>query len=113
MSCVGEPAPTASERGAAEDREADDQRAPAPVAVAERTGGQEQRGEREPVGVDDPLLLGLARAQVRRDRGQRVGQHRHRRHDHQHREAHHREHEVAPGRDESGAAAGSTGRGRG
>ena len=112
ISWVGEPAPDRNERRAAEDGEADDQRAAPAVAVAEGAGRQQQRGQREPVGVDDPLLLGLARAEARRDRGERVGQHRHRRHHHQDRQAHDREDEVAPGRGEVRAGAG-IGRARG
>ena len=84
------------ERGrAAEEHEPDDQRAPPAVAVAERAGGQEQRGEGERVRVDDPLLLRLARAEVLGDRGQAVGEHRHSGHDHHQREAHDREDQVA------------------
>ena len=82
---VGERAPAPA--AAAEDADADDQRAPAAVAVAERAGRQQQRGERQRVGVDDPLLLGLARPEVRRQVGQGVRQHGDGRHDHHDREA--------------------------
>ena len=42
---------------AAEHDEADDEDPLAPVAVAEAAGGEEQAGEHEQVGVDDPLQL--------------------------------------------------------
>ena len=48
----------------AEHHEADEQRLLAPEAVAERAGGEQQPGEHEGVGVDDPLQAGGAGAEV-------------------------------------------------
>ena len=42
-----------------------------PDAVGDRAGGQQQRRERERVGVDDPLQVGEARLEVALDVGQR------------------------------------------
>ena len=44
-------------RGGAEHDQPDDQRPLAAVLVAEPAGGEEQAGEHEQVGVDDPLQL--------------------------------------------------------
>ena len=44
--------------------QSDDERTAAPVAVAERAGREEQRGQGERVGVDDPLLLRLAGVEI-------------------------------------------------
>ena len=51
--------------------QADDEDAPAADAVGERAGGQQQRGERQRVGVDHPLQVGEVRVQVALDRRQR------------------------------------------
>ena len=80
-------APTAS----AEDGGAGDERAAAPEAVAERAGGEQQRGEGEGVGVDDPLLRRLAGVEVGGDARQGVGEHRDAGDDHHQRQAHHGE----------------------
>ena len=72
-----------------EQRESEGQHRLAADAVADRAGGQEQRRERQRVGVDDPLQLRLRGADVPRDRRQRNvqagdgGDHHHQR------EAHH------------------------
>ena len=81
-----------AERGrAAEQHQPDDQGEPASVPVAERPGREQQRGERQRVGVDDPLLLGLARAEALGQVGHAVGEHRHAGDDHHERQAHHRQ----------------------
>ena len=59
-------------RGGPEHGEPAEQHAPAPEAIAERAGQQQQPGEHERVGVDDPLQLadvgarGRARASAAR-----------------------------------------------
>ena len=58
-------------RGDAEHREPGEQRAPAPVAIAERAGQQQQPGEHERVGVDHPLQLADVRVEVAHQRRQR------------------------------------------
>ena len=58
-------------RGGAEHRQPGEQRAPAPVAVAERAGQQQQPGEHERVRVDDPLQLADVRVEVAHERRQR------------------------------------------
>ena len=50
----------AEERGEGEDPEADREDAPAPEPVAERAGGEQEGGEGQRVGVDDPLQAGEA-----------------------------------------------------
>ena len=82
--------PTAA-GGRAEDRGAGDERAAAPEPVAERAGGEEERGEGQGVGVDDPLLRRLAGVEVGGDARQGVGEHRHAGDDHHEGEAHHGE----------------------
>ena len=62
-----------SSRADGEDDEADLQRALAAEAVAERAGGEEQAGEDERVGVDDPLQLGVRGAETARSRRCSVG----------------------------------------
>ena len=59
---AGDPA---EERGEGEDPEADREDAAAPEPVAERAGGQQEGGEHQRVGVDDPLQAGEAGARVR------------------------------------------------
>ena len=81
----------------AEDHQADDQRAATTEAVSERAGGQQERRERERVGIDDPLLLRLAGVETGREVGEAVGEHRDAGDDHHQREAHHREDRVAVG----------------
>ena len=54
---LGDPA---EERGEGEDPEADREDAPAPEPVAERAGGEQEGGEGQRVGVDDPLQAGEA-----------------------------------------------------
>ncbi len=58
-------------RAGREDGEADDEHPAPPEAVAERGAGQEQDGEREGVGVDDPLELLERRTKVEADDRQR------------------------------------------
>ena len=65
---VGE---AAEQRGDGEDAEADHEHPPPPEQVGERAGRQQQRGERQRVGVDDPLQVGEAGVQVALDVGQR------------------------------------------
>jgi hypothetical protein len=81
----------------AEDGGSRDQRAPAPEAVTERAGGQEQGGEREGVGIHDPLLRRLAGVEVGGDAREGVGEHRHAGHDHHEGQAHHGEDPTAVG----------------
>ena len=95
ISWPDEPANARERGGAAEEREPDEQRAPAAVAIAERAGREEERGQGQRVGVDDPLLVRLAGPEVGRDLGERVRQHRHAGHDHDHGQAHHGEDEGA------------------
>ena len=65
---AGEPA---QHGGDGEDDEPDQEHAPAADAVGHRAAGQQQRGERERVGVDDPLQVGEVGAEVALDRRQR------------------------------------------
>ena len=55
----------AEERGEGEDPEADREDAPAAEPVAERAGGEQEGGEHQRVGVDDPLQAGEAGVRVR------------------------------------------------
>ena len=50
--------------GGGEDGEADGEQAPAAEAIGQRARGQDDRGEREGVGVDDPLQAAEARVEV-------------------------------------------------
>ena len=52
-------------------RDAEREHAPLAEDVAERAADQDQRAERQQVGVRDPLLAGEAAAEVVADRGQR------------------------------------------
>ena len=65
----------AGERGrgrrGTEDDEAEGERALAPEPVAEAAGGEQQAGEHERVGVDHPLEVADARAEVAHQGGQR------------------------------------------
>jgi hypothetical protein len=66
-----------------EDDEACKEHPLAPVAIAEDATGQQQRSERERVGIDDPLKLREPRAEIVPDRRDRhvhdgVVEHRHR-----------------------------------
>ena len=97
MSVDASPAVAPSAAAAAEDHQADDQRAATTEAVSERAGGQQERGERERVGIDDPLLLRLAGVETGSEVGEAVGEHRDAGDDHHQREAHHREDRVAVG----------------
>ena len=86
------PANAAPAERDSEDGEAEQQRAPAPEAVAERAREQQQAGEHERVGVDDPLQLadvGVEVAHERRERDvdDRVVDHDHEQADAQHRRA--------------------------
>ena len=55
------------ERGAAEDHEPGDECAATAEAVAERAHGEQQAGEHERVGVDDPLKLAAAGVELALD----------------------------------------------
>ncbi len=61
----------AEQRGEREDPQPDREDAAAAEAVGERAGGEHERGERERVGVDHPLQVGEAAAEVLLDRRQR------------------------------------------
>ena len=54
----------AQQRRDAEARDAEREDAPLAVDVGERAGDEDQRGEREQVGVGDPLLAGQPAAEV-------------------------------------------------
>ena len=58
-------------RSGAEHEQADHQRAAAAELVAHRARGEQQAGEHQRVGVDDPLQLAGARVQLLDQRGQR------------------------------------------
>ena len=67
MSSVGDvPRDAAEERGDAEDDDADREDEPAAVAVGQRAGREDERGERDRVRVDDPLQARQARVEARR-----------------------------------------------
>ena len=66
-----EPATADSAEPSAEDREAEVQRPAAAEAVTERAGREQQAGEDEHVGVDDPLELRARGMKVALERGQR------------------------------------------
>jgi hypothetical protein len=84
------------ERRESEDRQAaGEHRLPAD-AIAERPGGEEKRGERQRVALDDPLELCLGRTGVPRDRRQGDVQAGDRGDHHHQREAHDSEHRTAP-----------------
>jgi hypothetical protein len=55
------------ERRHGEDREADQEQPAAAEPVGERARRQHRRGQRERVGVDDPLQAGEARVEIGRD----------------------------------------------
>ena len=59
MSMLGRAAERRGGAGDAEDGDADDERAAAAEPVAERAGREQQRGQRDGVAVDDPLLVSL------------------------------------------------------
>ena len=61
----------AEQRRDAEARHAEREHAPLAVDVGERAGHEDQRAEREQVGVGDPLLAREAAAELVRDRRQR------------------------------------------
>ena len=83
------------ERDGSEEREPDRQQRLPPVAVADRARRQEQGGEHDRVGVDDPLQLRLRRAGVTRDFGEGDVEACDRRDDHHQREAHDPKHGPA------------------
>ena len=64
ISVVGRSARTPTERADAEDGQADGEEAVATEPVAEAAGGEQQAGEHERVGVDDPLQLAGGRAEA-------------------------------------------------
>ena len=76
ISMVAESADRGHERADAEDGEADREEAVPAEPVAEASGGEQQTGEDEGVGVDDPLELAGGRAEAAFAR--RVGQRRQR-----------------------------------
>jgi len=59
------------ERGRGEDHKPRHEDAPGAQAVAERTGGQDEGGKGDGVGVDHPLQFGDAAAERGRDAGER------------------------------------------
>ena len=61
----------AGEAGEPEHGEAGEQHPLAPDAVGEAARGEQQRGEDEVVGVDDPLQLAVGGVQLAHERGQR------------------------------------------
>jgi hypothetical protein len=74
-----------------EQREAGEERAPAPEPVADRRPGDQGDSERERIGVDRPLELLQRGAQVLADRRQRDGDDEVVQHDHEQRERDDRE----------------------
>ena len=62
---------TAGDRADHEQRRTDHEHLAAAVEVGERAGGQQQRREAERVGVDHPLQVGEARAELALDVGER------------------------------------------
>ena len=66
----------------------DDEHPPPADQVGHRAGRQQERRERECVGVDDPLEIGEARAEIALDRGQRDVDDRHVEQQHESRQAH-------------------------
>jgi hypothetical protein len=62
---------SARRRAEPEDEETELQRPFAAEAVTERSGGQQQAGEHQHVGVDDPLELRAGCTEVALERGQR------------------------------------------
>ena len=82
------PAVIATADADAEDAEPDQEHQPSTEPVADSAGRQQQRGEDERVGVDDPRQLGLVGVGGPRDVGQRDVQRRHGRDDSRERDAH-------------------------
>ena len=78
------------------------ERALAAVAIAERSRGEEQAGEHERVGVDDPLQIADARPEVAHQGGERHVDDRVVDHDHEEAHAEHRE-RAPPTRVECGS----------
>ena len=72
-----------------------DEEAAAAEAVGQRAGGEHDAGEREGVGVDDPLQTAQVRVQVARDVGERGVHHGDVEHEHRGREADHGEGHAA------------------
>ena len=81
----------------AEDGEADREAALAAEAVAERAGGEQQAGEDEHVGVDDPLQLGAGAPRSLLERGERDVEDGVVEPDHEQRRGEDDEHPPAPG----------------
>ena len=71
ISIPAEPASGRQRRAEAEDRQAEVQRPAAAEAVTERAGREQQAGEDEHVGVDDPLQLRARGMKVALERGER------------------------------------------
>ncbi len=96
--------------GGAEQRKTGDECSPAAEAVAQRTGEEQQGGEGDGVTVDDPLLVGLGRAERGRHRGQGDVEHRHPGDHERQREADDREDGAVPPRAEVRCFGGGAGR---
>lgn len=86
--------------GEAEDREAHHEDSLAADTVADRARGEQQAGEDDGVGVDDPGELGLARARRAGEARQGDVEPTDRRHDGHERDAHDQQHEAGPARGE-------------
>ena len=95
MTTSGRAGQAADQRADGEHAEADEQRTLAPEAVAEGTRREQQAGEHQGVGVDDPLQHRGAGVELGLQRRQRHVQRRHRHHDHDQRQAQHAEQEPA------------------
>ena len=103
MRTVGEPACDANAENAAEQHESHHQGRLAPEAVTERTRGQQQTGEHDGVGVDDPLQLRAIGAELADDRRERDVEDRVVDADHHQRQAQHAERPPASTVDAVGA----------
>ena len=77
----------AGERGAGEEDDADHERAPVPVEIAEPAAEQQEAAAGQQVGVDDPDQRRLGEAEIGADRRQRDVDDGHVEHDHEHAEA--------------------------
>jgi hypothetical protein len=82
------PAEPADHGTEGEDGEPTEQGVAAAVAIPEGAGAEEEAGEDEGVGVDDPLQLTVRRVEILLDRRQGHVEARHRHHDERERQAH-------------------------
>ena len=80
----------------AEDGDPGDEGTAAAEPVADRAGRQQERGQRDRVAVDDPLLVGRRRAERGGERRDRDVHHRHAGHDQHQGQQHRDEHGGAP-----------------